>query len=342
VSEAHSVIEGMWHGVDEAHPLHVAPSSAIAGEGVVNVYRSIDRLVARLRNRFPEAALMLFSMHGMGANSSDAASMLLLAELLYRDHSGGALFDRQGEPREELNGCVDLPVGQTWVEWIAEGFPGPVENPADTGRRRPRSRLQSLLQHMGPRRRPQQPPPRPAGRIPVNWIPASRYRAHWPAMKAFARPAYYDGQVRLNLQGREAHGIVPLADYREERERIAQLVSECRDPVTDRPVVGSIDFNPAADPQRLGNTESDLTIVWSDAPQGFRHPRLGTIGPVPYRRTGGHTGGHGFAWLTGTPLPPGDHGLRSAFDAVPTLLELLGLPGRAPVSGSSLLGRRVA
>lgn len=39
VSESHSVIEGMWHGVDETHPLHCAPSGTIAGIGVKNVSR---------------------------------------------------------------------------------------------------------------------------------------------------------------------------------------------------------------------------------------------------------------------------------------------------------------
>ena len=35
---------------------------------------------------------------------------------------------------------------------------------------------------------------------PLEWMPATRYRALWPTMRAFALPSFYDGRVRLNLQ----------------------------------------------------------------------------------------------------------------------------------------------
>jgi hypothetical protein len=92
----------------------------------------------------------------------------------------------------------------------------------------------------------------------------------------------------------------------------------------------------------MGETDADVVFVWRGAPSGFRHPRLGQIGPVPYRRTGGHTGGPGFAYLAGTPLAAGDYGTRSAFDVVPTVLDLLCAGGVQRVSGVSLLGSRVA
>src|SRR5262249_55166868 len=78
------------------------------------------------------------------------------------------------------------------------------------------------------------------------------------------------------------------------------------------------------DPMTVAATESDLVIVWRTASLGFEHPKLGRIGPLPYRRTGGHTGPYGMAYLAGDGIAPGDYGVRSSFDVVPTLIELLG------------------
>jgi hypothetical protein len=71
---------------------------------------------------------------------------------------------------------------------------------------------------------------------------------------------------------------------------------------------------------------------------GFVHPVHGTIGPLPVRRTGGHTGDFGIATFANTAAAPGDHGIASTFDFVPTLLHLLGEASLAQeTSGASLL-----
>jgi len=92
----------------------------------------------------------------------------------------------------------------------------------------------------------------------------------------------------------------------------------------------------------VGPTEADLYIVWESAPLGLRHPRLGSIGPVPYRRTGGHTGEYGFLFVEGFGVVPGDRGIASSFDVVPTVLDLLGEKRRSHISGNSLASSLVA
>ena len=72
-------------------------------------------------------------------------------------------------------------------------------------------------------------------------------------------------------------------------------------------------------------------------PQAVEHPRLGLIGPAALRRTGGHTGRHGMAYVVAPGLAPGDRGVRSAFDVVPAMAELLGRQPPAGLSGISLL-----
>jgi hypothetical protein len=167
-------------------------------------------------------------------------------------------------------------------------------------------------------------------------MPAARYARFWPEMDAFALPSFYDGRVRINLVGREAAGRVAPEAYDAACETVIDLVRECRDPVTGEPVLGGVERVPG-DPLRLAPSEADLTFVWANAPTGFVHPRLGTIGPLPYRRTGGHTGGLGVAYIASGDIPAYDGGVRSAFDVVPTLFALLGEGMPPGLSGKSLL-----
>jgi hypothetical protein len=88
VSELHSAIEGLWHGLDELHPLHQMPSAKPARDGLIAVYRAVDKLIADSLEAFPDAATVVFSMGGMGQNHSDVASMAILPELLYRQEFG--------------------------------------------------------------------------------------------------------------------------------------------------------------------------------------------------------------------------------------------------------------
>ena len=151
-------------------------------------------------------------------------------------------------------------------------------------------------------------------------------------MRAFAFPSFYDGQVRINLKGREASGQVDPADYESACDEVESLLAECRDPLTGRPVAASVER--LAAPLARGPSEADMIILWQGAPLGFDHPRLGRIGPLPYRRPGGHTGDRGYACIAGPGIARRDLGTRSAFDIVPTVIDLLGA-GPLPTSGAS-------
>src|SRR5439155_1576642 len=73
------------------------------------------------------------------------------------------------------------------------------------------------------------------------------------------------------------------------RDEIVELLQACRDPLSGEAVVERVHF-PAGEPARLGPSEADISVIWRRAPLGLAHPRHGRIGPVPFRRTGGHTG----------------------------------------------------
>ena len=336
VSEPHSAIEGLWHGVDARHPLHDLPSAGPAGEGLRGVYRATDRLVRDLIASSGDAVVIVFSMGGMGANRSDAASMLLLPELLYRHAFGHALLQQPAEWTAAPNGIPQLGESGSWSARMISLIPEPRSDAAHGALRRALSRSVPETVKGVARRiagRADAAPDRSA----LGWMPAARYRAWWHAMPAFALPSFYDGRVRVNLVGRESRGKVAASEYERTCDAIEALVRACRDPATGESVVDFVE-RPAdgRDPRAIGDTEADLVFVWKGA-LAFDHPSLGRIGPVPFRRTGGHTGPFGMAYLCGPEIAPGDFGVRSSFDVVPTLIDLLGRPVPSHLSGASLL-----
>ncbi|MDH5277366.1 MAG: hypothetical protein OEW88_13160, partial [Gammaproteobacteria bacterium] len=335
VSEAHSVIEGLWHGVDSSHPLHGVPSSGVAGTGVRSVYAGIDNLIGRLDTAFPGVDKVVFSMHGMGPNNADVPTMLLLAELMYRHAFGRSCFRREGSSAPGLNGCPALAEGETWDSWIPDGIEDQQQSVLwrlgakvlpETLKRILRPALAESAKHNGA-----------ATPRSLDWMPAARYQPYWHRMPAFALPSFYDGRLRINLKGRERHGIVEPENYQETCELLVALLNRCTDPITGQKVIGDIEFSNRTDPAERGPTEADIIIVWRGAPLGFDHPELGRIGPAPYRRTGGHTGKQGFAFVDAAGMAPGDYGMRSAYDVIPTLFHLLGETPAGILSGKPLL-----
>jgi predicted AlkP superfamily phosphohydrolase/phosphomutase len=303
VGEPHSAVEPMWHGIDPDHPLHGLPSAAICREGLRRLYAAIDDLLGTLQATFPDATVAVFAVHGMGPNTDDVPAMVLLPELLYRHNFGKPYMPERKWQAYTPEGVPLLAEWQDWHQEMAAAVP----------------RLFSL----------------PPGNI--DWMPASRYRHVWPKMTAFGLPSFYDGRIRINLRGREAAGVVPPERYEAVRDEIVGVLRACRDPLRGGPVVAHVAF-PEKHPSEIGPTEADLCVFWHGAPLGFVHPQHGRVGPIPYRRTGGHTGPWGFAYLAGEDFTPGDHGVTSSLDIVPTLIDLLG-EGPLPVSGRSLRGR---
>jgi hypothetical protein len=120
-------------------------------------------------------------------------------------------------------------------------------------------------------------------------------------------------------------------------EAVAKLLAECRDVVTGEPAVAEARFQD--DPAKVGIWDGDITVYFHGSPLGFVHPRLGTIGPSPYRRTGGHTGDWGFLYMAGPGVAAREHGIASSFDVVPTALDLLGQRRAPRISGVSLMPR---
>jgi predicted AlkP superfamily phosphohydrolase/phosphomutase len=338
--EAHGAIEGLWHGVDPTHPLHTHPSGVAADAALRAVHRGLDRMVAELTRAAGDATVVAFAMGGMGPNHSDIQSMVLLPELLYRHAFGRSLLtvptawaaaprtvpilaeDERWETSKLVSRPAPAPVEPGALRRAARSLPIPVRAVL----KGVRAGLVSWRSPAAPRRGPD-----------LVWQPAYHYGAHWPQMPAFALPSFYDGRIRINLRGRERDGIVEPVHYEATCRELETLLRECRDPRTGEPAVADIERAATRNPLALASSECDLLVVWRSPAAALEHPRLGLVGPVPLRRTGGHTGRHGVAYVAGRGVDPGDRGVRSAFDVAPAIAELLGAKSRAAMSGASLL-----
>jgi hypothetical protein len=130
--------------------------------------------------------------------------------------------------------------------------------------------------------------------------------------------------------------VVPLAEYERTCAAIEAVLRQCRDTRTGEPVIETIE-RPGRDPMTLDRTEADIDVFWRGTVNAIEHPELGRIGPVPFRRPGGHTGETGVAYIAGEGIPNRRYGSRSSFDVVPTLIDLLGEPPSSRLTGQSFL-----
>lgn len=339
--ELHGAVEGLWHGIDPDHPLHKHPSAREASAALLAIHHALDRMVGELVRCAGDAAVIAFTMGGMGSNHSDVQSMVLLPELLYREAFGASLLTVPEKWAVSPDRVPILDEGESWGVASESWVPAP---PATPGRLhgglrsflRRRPALKGALERMRARARSW----RSGRRGPIrdlHWQPARRYARYWSQMPAFALPSFYDGRIRINLRGRERHGIVEPARYERVCEEIERLLRECRNPLTGEPAVETIERASTRDARSLTSSESDLLVVWRGVAAALAHPRLGLIGPVPLRRTGGHTGRHGMAYISAPAITAGDRGIRPSFDVVPTIVELLGGAAVSTVDGTSLL-----
>ncbi len=344
VGEAHGAMEGLWHGVDPDHPHHAHPSAQAAGRALIEVHRALDRMVGELVSVAGDAAIVAFTMGGMGPNHSDVPSMVLLPELLYRHAFGEPLLALPAAWTTAPDGLPILDGEDGWsrasLAWVPEPADPPEPDSTVSGQLRSLARrlpapVKTALKRI--RSAARAPGNAPKARQGLQWQPAWRYRRHWPRMPAFALPSFYDGRIRINLRGRERHGIVDPSQYEETCRGLETMLRECRNPRTGAPMVDFFERASTRDPRDLTSSEADLLVIWRDVATALEHPRLGLVGPVPLRRTGGHTGPHGLAYLAASGLEPGDRGVRSSFDVVPTVAKLLGAEPSAHMSGTSLL-----
>jgi predicted AlkP superfamily phosphohydrolase/phosphomutase len=319
--ETHSASHDLWAAGHPDHPVHDACRGA--HDPLLSFFRTVDEQVGSIIDcAGPEEYFVLFSVHGMQDNATDLPCLFFLSELMYRFNFPGKKGIAAGDP----NSPPPQPVksGLHW-HWFGEVW-----------RRRhiePRwlqkmvNWLPAWLQGL-PSNRDLWYPYFHSWMGPDNaWMPAMWYRPSWPRSRSFALPAFADGHVRINLSGREAHGLVSAGEYEAECDRIAQFLLRVRDARTGKNVVREVlrtRRRPEENDPRL--PLGDLVVAWEHdrAFDVIDSPDVGRIGPVPYFRTGGHRAG-GFAFFKGPGVQAGSQlPAAEVLDLPPTILSLLG------------------
>ena len=179
ISECHSAIEQLWHGVDPDHPLHVLASAPPAGTALRKVYSAIDAMIGDLHQSFPDVLLVLVAMHGMGPNDSDVPAMALLPELLYRFAFGSSYMRPLEFPASLPDGTPLLDEDTLWGSPLLQAVP----SVRPKFHERVARRIKRTIAQTGRADH-------------ITWMPAARYTHFWPRMSALpCRPSTMDASV---------------------------------------------------------------------------------------------------------------------------------------------------
>jgi len=114
----------------------------------------------------------------------------------------------------------------------------------------------------------------------------------WSKTRAFALPADLEGCIRINLRGREPHGIVEPGDhYDDVCSELIELLEKLVNPATGRSAVRRVHRIDRLFPGEKRDHLPDLTVMWNDEAEirEVYDERLGVVSEAPIDpRTGTH------------------------------------------------------
>ncbi len=346
--EAHAAGHYMWHLNEPSHPLY--GKQVTAGNNLLlSVFKAIDKAIADIiAAATPDTSVVVFSAHGMQNNNLDVTSTFFLAELLYR-WNFPAKVGFSGHP----NG-VNQPPSSGWAAqrrwyqqlWGQKQDTNPVTRLLRSQMPTKAHRIwDKVTARLGQRATSDFVSPYTLQNTggDFNWQPATWYKPVWSKMKAFALPSFSEGYIRINLKGREPNGLVDPADYDAVCDEIIEQLEQLRDSRAGTPIVQQVirTRTHATQPDD-GLPDADLIVMWNEdhVADVVDSPTLGSIGPVPYQRSGSHTP-NGFLLMNGPRVEAGQPTqMGSALDLAPTLLDLMGAPIPSYFEGHSLAPQR--
>ena len=341
IEEAHGAGHDFWHLCkDTRHPLHQYMTLADSvDDPLLETYKDVDDAVGQIIASAPEnARILVFSIDGMGANTTDLPSTLFLGEFLYRFNFPGKVAIAPGNIKTTPPPPITAPKRQSWAGEIWQlkhdlnpitrllrpWTPGKYQDQLDNfsfGTPRLASPYQLLKQ------------------IPsLFWQPAIWYSPLWPKMKAFALPSFSSGQIRINLRGRDSKGIVGISEYDDLCDQLIDHLHRLKDARTGQPIVEKITRtreDAADNDPKL--PDADLLIKWVESSiDVVDSPDFGRTGPVPFCNTGGHKP-IGFALVSGPGINPGKLSQGHIIDLAPTVLAMMGAPIPQHIVGKPLV-----
>lgn len=289
--ETHCAGHRLWHLHDVTDRRHDTAAAGALGPALRDVYVEIDRaLGVVLAELDPKTTVLFLSSHGMG-QVYDAIP--LLDEILRR---------------------------------LEGGQPRPVDYEAERGQQL--AKLRNLRDHLPPfARQLLEPARRRFGRARLR----QRLETERRQRRYFAFPTHdLHGGIRVNLAGRETHGVVqPGHDFETLITQLRGDLLELRDGRSGEPIVAHVLRTDEVDLHGYSGEVPDLIVVWAKATVAWiESPKIGRIDPVLVRRrTGDHDPAmRGILFAAGPTIVPGQVGSAIQMeDFAPTLAALVGL-----------------
>ncbi|AFZ37214.1 type I phosphodiesterase/nucleotide pyrophosphatase [Stanieria cyanosphaera PCC 7437] len=320
--ETHTLGHDLYNLSQPDHPLYPYTNQMeTLGDPMLQGFQQVDQAVGEIIAAAPDNAyILLFAVHGMGANLTDLLSMMLLPEVLYRFNFPGKVALGAGDLNQPVPPIISKKIRNGWSAevWGKIYEPNPIKKLWHTWTHKKflRNSKHGLLS----------PYPLLDEQVELGWMPARWYSSLWPQMKAFALPAYADGHIRINLQGRDRDGIVTPAEYDSLCDQLTEVLDRLKDGRSGQPLVKQVvrtRKSPLDNDPKL--PEPDLIVVWHEIPTDVvDSPDLGRIGPITYNRPGGHRE-HGFLLAAGPGIKPGSDLIDGrAVDLSATILNLMG------------------
>ena len=311
-AETHWAGHLFWHVIDQNHPDYNPDLASVLGNAILDVYSEIDRAISKLIESASGSTIIIFSNTGMGPNYSGSH---LLPEIL--DRLEMKVKDSESGLSANLLGNL-LPAGR-WGSYTIKSL----ENLISVGV------IEKIKQFI-----PEE--------IWDTWT--RRLLAlgnNWKVSRAFCLPNDFAGAIRINLKGREPHGLVEQGrEYNAICDELVKELSALENADTGKKAVKEVlRVDELYHGENLKDLP-DLIVKWAgDAPIRTIHSsRIGTVsGENPDSRTGGHKT-YGFLIASGKHISRGKtfEG-ASIMDIAPTVLYLMGQSIPKDMDGKVLL-----
>lgn len=306
-----------WKEMDPTHPQHDPSQPDELRNAILSVYEHLDAAIGNLLDRADDRThIVVMSDHGAGPYRK----MIHLNNWL--EASGFLRW------RADNAATTSRPAGKL-KQWIHSVY------------------ARDLAPHLSPNRR------RLVRRIVPRFLKSQRktraddsslHQVNWANTLAYSEGP--DGNIYINLKGREPQGIVDPGDQERVLREIETRLLRLKDPDTDEAVVGTIHRREDLYHGPFMAEAPDLIIEWRDYLYHTRpmasERRLGVFSP-PQPWPGGleHSAHHrpeGILILSGPHFQRGKEIAGAEIvDLAPTILHLLGLPVPRDMDGRVLV-----
>jgi predicted AlkP superfamily phosphohydrolase/phosphomutase len=292
----------LWRFMDKTHPRHDPALAAKYGDALLKVYQHLDDAVRQVQEAAGQPNTIVMSDHGFGP--------------LHRTINLNILFVEKGLMHLK-------PKFFTQLRWWAfrNGL-----TPATAYKILSKLGLQNITAKVSRKARNEM-----VGKFlsfeDVDWS------------KTIAYSMGHVGQIYINLQGRELHGIVSPGQYQAARQKVIDVLNTLRDPATGQPLVDRIIPREEAAHGPYADQGADLHLIL-DGYKTIAFPLFATEGRVLTPQIRGDSGchrlhgifiAHGQAFTAGASISN-----AKIIDLAPTILHILNVPVPEDMDGHVL------